>query len=146
MTVLVSVAEPGFTQTCYRTSDRRFRVMRRALIDGWVILDTSGTRPFEHCTLPGIPADSTYTDTLDEARTVIVRARAVDNRRRGYAAKWLVEHDLTEQDPDHAYPTDVALDACFANCVRQPPPHEYHYIRDAIETRRTELQQEGILP
>lgn len=68
-----------------------------------------------------------------------VRARALANRARGYAAKFIAEHDLCEHDPDHADPTDEVLAACFEHCARRPPVDEYDVIRDAIDDRRIEL-------
>lgn len=76
----------------------------------------------------------TITATPDETR-----ARALANRTRGYAAKFIAEHDLCEHDPDHAEPTDEALAACFEHCARRPPADEYDAIRDAIDDRRIEL-------
>jgi hypothetical protein len=66
------------------------------------------------------------------------RAQGRANRARGYAAKWIVEHDLAE-NPDHADPTDEALAACFAHCARPARPDEYDTIRDAIGDRRIQL-------
>lgn len=72
----------------------------------------------------------------DRTRT---RARALANRARGYAAKFLAEHDFAEHNPDHAEPTDTVLAECFANCARRPPVAEYDTIREAISDRRLEL-------
>lgn len=48
-----------------------------------------------------------------------------------YAAKWNAEHSLAEP-PVFEEPTDSALRACFANCVKVPSPMIYELIRQRI--------------
>ena len=57
------------------------------------------------------------------------------DRAMGYAAKWVAEHNKAEP-PVYADPTDEALAACFAHCVRPAKQSEYDAIRAAIWTYR----------
>ena len=53
---------------------------------------------------------------------------AATKRTMSYAAKWSAEH----QDTPTTKPTDEALAACFAGCVRPAKHDEYDAIREAI--------------
>jgi len=54
-----------------------------------------------------------------------------DTRAEGFAAKWLAEHDCAEP-PRVGYPTDEAMAAAFAGCVRPPDARLYPLIRERI--------------
>ena len=62
----------------------------------------------------------------------IVGAAALAKRAESYAAKWRAEHQNAEP-PVPGSPTDEALAACFAGCVRPAKPSEYEAIRLAIK-------------